>query len=97
MGNAAASHAPFRSGNESDPAADRIARAIEQDIFGGRLPPGEKLREEELAERFGASRHHVREALVRLARVGIIVKERNKGRIGAALRPRRAEADLRDP
>ena len=41
--------------------------------------PGGKLREEDLAERFGASRHHVREALVRLIRAGIIVKERNKG------------------
>jgi DNA-binding GntR family transcriptional regulator len=79
MANGTASLAPLRSGNETDPAADQIARTIEQDIFGGRLPPGEKLREEELAERFGASRHHVREALVRLLRVGIIVKERNKG------------------
>lgn len=79
MASATASLAPLRSGNKTDPAADQIARAIEQDIFAGRLPPGEKLREEELAERFGASRHHVREALVRLLRVGIIVKERNKG------------------
>jgi DNA-binding GntR family transcriptional regulator len=62
-----------------DAAADQIARAIEQDIFGGRLTPGEKLREEELAQRFQASRHHIREALVRLVRAGIIVKERNKG------------------
>lgn len=65
--------------DEADPAAEQIARAIELDIFGGRLPPGEKLREEDLAVRFDASRHHVREALVRLVRAGIIVKERNKG------------------
>ena len=55
MANATALLAPLRSGNETDRAADQIARTIEQDIFGGRLPPGEKLREEELAERFGAS------------------------------------------
>ncbi len=67
------------SKDEADPAAEQIARAIELDIFGGRLPPGEKLREEDLAVRFDASRHHVREALVRLVRAGIIVKERNKG------------------
>lgn len=79
MVDATAPLALFLTGSETDPAADQIARAIEQDIFGGRLPPGEKLREEELADRFGASRHHVREALVRLLRVGIIVKERNKG------------------
>ena len=63
----------------ADPAAEQIARAIERDIFRGRLRPGEKLREEDLAERFGASRHHIREALLRLSRVGIIVKERNRG------------------
>jgi DNA-binding GntR family transcriptional regulator len=64
---------------ETDPTAEQIARAIERDIFAGGLRPGEKLREEDLAERFGASRHHVREGLARLIRAGIIVKERNKG------------------
>jgi DNA-binding GntR family transcriptional regulator len=65
--------------NPANPAAEQIARAVEREIFRGRLRPGEKLREEELAERFGATRHHVREALVRLGRVGIIVRERNRG------------------
>jgi DNA-binding GntR family transcriptional regulator len=63
----------------ADPAAEQITRAIERDIFRGRLGPGEKLREEELAERFEASRHHVRAALARLAQIGIVVKERNRG------------------
>jgi DNA-binding GntR family transcriptional regulator len=66
-------------GFEVDPAAEQITRGIEQDIFRGRLRPGEKLREEELAERFDASRHHVREALTRLAQTGIVMKERNRG------------------
>jgi DNA-binding GntR family transcriptional regulator len=66
---------------QADPIADRIARAIEQEIVFGRLRPGQKLREEELAERFAASRHHVREALVRLQRIGIVTKERNKGAV----------------
>ena len=79
MADFAVSQSAFGSKDEADPAAEQIARAIEQDIFGGRLPPGEKLREEDLALRFDASRHHVREALVRLVRAGIIVKERNKG------------------
>src|SRR5262249_51214691 len=52
---------------------------LEQDIVFGRLKPGQKLPEEELAERFGASRHQVREGLARLARIGIVAKERNKG------------------
>ena len=63
----------------TDRAGDHIARSIERDIFRGRLRAGEKLREEDLAERFAASRHHIREALLRLSRVGIVVKERNRG------------------
>src|SRR5438105_10165111 len=63
----------------ADPIASHIARALEGDIVFGRLRPGQKLPEEELAERFGATRHQVREALSRLERIGIVVKERNKG------------------
>lgn len=66
-------------GPAADPAAEQITRAVERDIFRGRVRPGEKLREEELAERFEASRHHVRAALARLAQIGIVVKERNRG------------------
>jgi DNA-binding GntR family transcriptional regulator len=66
---------------QSDAIADRIAREIEQEIVFGRLRPGQKLREEELAERFAASRHHVREGLVLLQRIGIVTKERNKGAV----------------
>lgn len=67
------------SGEAADGAAVHIARALEQDIVLGRLRPGEKLREEDLAERFDASRHHVREGLARLERIGIVIKERNRG------------------
>lgn len=63
----------------ADPAAEQIARALEQDIVLGRLRPGSKLREEVLAERFSASRHHVREGLARLERIGIVSKARNRG------------------
>jgi DNA-binding GntR family transcriptional regulator len=63
----------------TDPTSDQIASALEKDIVFGRLKPGEKLREEDLAERFSASRHHVREGLARLERIGIVVKERNRG------------------
>ena len=57
----------------------RSRAPLEQDIVLGRLSPGEKLREEELAERFSASRHQVREGLARLERIGIVIKERNRG------------------
>ena len=62
-----------------DPLAAQIARALEEEIVFGRLKPGQKLREEELAERFAGSRHQVREALARLGRIGIVTKERNRG------------------
>lgn len=56
-----------------------IARALEYDIVFGRLSPGERLREENIAQRLSASRHHVRSALMQLENAGIIVRERNKG------------------
>jgi DNA-binding GntR family transcriptional regulator len=62
-----------------DPLAEQISQEIERDIIFGRLTPGRKLREEELSQRFSASRHQVREALARLIRIGIVTKERNKG------------------
>src|SRR5579883_2168834 len=62
-----------------DPLAEKIARAIEQDIVFAQLKPGQKLGEEELAERFGASRHQVREGLAKLEKMGVATKERNRG------------------
>ena len=63
----------------ADDLARRITLELEEDIIFGRLKPGQKLPEEELSERFDASRHHVREALAWLLRVGIVTKERHKG------------------
>ncbi|MDA0172557.1 GntR family transcriptional regulator [Solirubrobacter taibaiensis] len=48
-------------------------------IVSGELSPGERLVEEELAERLGASRGAVREAILRLAHDGLVVRERNRG------------------
>jgi DNA-binding GntR family transcriptional regulator len=76
----------------ADPIAARIVQALEGDIVFGRLRPGQKLREEDLAERFGGSRHQVRESLVRLERLGIITRERNRG---AAVRSF-TEAEIRE-
>ncbi|EWS53237.1 putative HTH-type transcriptional regulator YdfH [Methylibium sp. T29] len=44
-----------------------------------RLPPGTRLREEELAQAFAVSRTVVRQALHRLAQDGIIVLQPNRG------------------
>ncbi len=52
--------------------AERIEARIEADIVEGRLLPGDRLDEEELAERLSASRTPVREALRKLASSGLV-------------------------
>jgi DNA-binding GntR family transcriptional regulator len=53
--------------------------ALHGDIVSGELSPGERLVEEELAERLGESRGAVRSALQRLDHDGLVVRERNRG------------------
>ena len=57
---------------------DLIA-ALQEDIVLGRLAPGARLIEEELAERFRTKRHVLREAFVELERFGLIERRRNRG------------------
>lgn len=51
---------------------DEVYRAIGGAILDGSLPAGERLRDHEMAERLGVSRTPVREALQRLARIGLV-------------------------
>lgn len=67
-----------------------IRARIMQAIFERRLPPGEKLTEDRLAELFGVSRTVVRQALARLAQDGIVEHHPNRGAYVAA--PTRADA-----
>jgi DNA-binding GntR family transcriptional regulator len=59
--------------------ADDIAGLIEEAIVSGELMPGSVLRQEQLSERFGVSRTPVREALRRLAALGLVSFEPNRG------------------
>jgi len=64
-----------------------VVKALGEDIIFGRLPPGSRLIEDPLMARFGATRHGVRQALVELERLGIVVREKNKGASVRALAP----------
>jgi DNA-binding GntR family transcriptional regulator len=59
--------------------ADDIALALEEAIVSGEIPPGSVLRQEHLSEQFGVSRTPVREALRRLAALGLVSFEPNRG------------------
>ena len=59
--------------------ADEIAVVVEQAIVSGEIPPGSVLRQEQLSERFQVSRTPVREALRRLAALGLVSFEPNRG------------------
>jgi len=52
---------------------DDVFRRLRDAIVDGSLEPGEQLRDQELAQRLGVSRTPVREALLRLADVGLVV------------------------
>jgi DNA-binding GntR family transcriptional regulator len=57
----------------------RVADHLREAILGGAIQPGEWIRQEEVAERLGASRLPVREALRILEAEGLTTHERNKG------------------
>ena len=62
-----------------------IFEALQAEILAGAIRPGDRLKEAELAERFGLSRTPVREALRRLETRGLLVHEPHKGMVVAEL------------
>jgi DNA-binding GntR family transcriptional regulator len=58
---------------------EQVVEAIRQDIMTGRLRPGSLTSAQNLAETLGVSRSPVREALVRLAEIGMVRFEPNRG------------------
>jgi DNA-binding GntR family transcriptional regulator len=61
-----------------DPLGEVVA-LLQEDIVLGRLAPGARLIEEELAERLNTKRHVLRQAFVELERFGLIERKRNRG------------------
>jgi len=64
---------------------ERLVQGIADDIVEGRLPPGVRLEEVELASRFRVSRTPVREALRLLAASGLVENRPNRGAIVATI------------
>lgn len=58
---------------------DIVFNMVKEEILSGTYPPGAQLNTLKLAERFGVSRTPVREALNRLAEVGLVTGERHRG------------------
>lgn len=65
--------------------AATIERQLRERIVNGALAPGEPLRQERLAQEFGASAIPVREALRRLERTGLVQFRPRRGAIVAEL------------
>jgi DNA-binding GntR family transcriptional regulator len=60
-------------------SVERLADALRSEILGGLLIPGQPLREEELADRHGLSRHTVRAALAQLVGERLAVSQPYRG------------------
>lgn len=59
--------------NEDLPLDTRIARALIGEIISGHYRPGEWIKEQEVATRFGVSRSPVREAFRQVAHAGFLI------------------------
>lgn len=64
---------------------EQTYKAMRDAIQSGKLKPGTRLREIELAERLGISRTPIREALSRLQSDGLVINEPNRGMIVTVL------------
>lgn len=64
---------------KSEPIATRIARALAERIISGRIDAGERLRQDHIAEEFGASHVPVREAFRQLEAQGLVESEPRRG------------------
>jgi DNA-binding GntR family transcriptional regulator len=74
---------PLRTRAAAETRSDAPRRQLADEIITGRLRPGERLDERELAARFGLSRTPVREALRQLAAIGLAELRPHRGVIVA--------------
>ena len=65
-------------GSTNGIACETIFRGVKAEILAGKLKPGQKLRQEELARRYGISRTPVRDALKKLEAEGLVTFQSNR-------------------
>src|SRR3569832_739757 len=82
---AAAPSMPSPAQGESRSLGERAYRQIWEAIQQGRLLPGTRMREVEIAQWLGISRTPVREALARLVSEGLAVNDAQRGMVIAEL------------
>lgn len=70
---------PDGSSPTSTAASERVADSLRRAILSGEIVPGQRVRQEEVAERLSSSRLPVREALRMLEAEGLIEHRSNKG------------------
>lgn len=56
-----------------------VSESLRNDILNGEFPPGERLIELQLAERYGVGRAAIRSAIVELSAEGLVIHETNRG------------------
>ena len=78
-----------RRGRQSLTRSFELREKIEDEIATGRIMPGAKLDETELASRFRVSRTPIREALIQLASTGFVEMRPRRGAVVPELAPRR--------
>jgi DNA-binding GntR family transcriptional regulator len=66
---------------------NELVAALQEEIVLGRLAPGARLVEEDLASRFRTKRHVLRDAFAELERFGLIERRRNRGASVRSLTP----------
>jgi DNA-binding GntR family transcriptional regulator len=65
--------------NDAQPASLAITAALRAEILDGSIAPGARLRQDELAARFGTSRIPVREALRQLEAEALVISDAHRG------------------
>ena len=70
------------AGREGETLAAQVRNYLVDAITGGNLAPGSEIDEQVLAQRFGASRTPVREALRELASAGLVIIQPSARRAG---------------